>query len=1124
MRTTVFCALVASLLFSALSYAGSVSEVLPIGGTAVGEVRPGRPSVIGVLIPEGATKVLFKFKIDSKSGLDPEFTLVRPDGSSLDTAALAAAGASVKVSTKTISVKNVPVGSGGLFKLVVAGRGGTAGGWTVKTKGKPAKGPKLSASLGSAAEADEYDISAPDGALLTVKLSPAPKSNFEPVLEILTSSGRPVDPAAFRTVKKGKTTIKKLPLPFFGAYTLRVTSGTGSGSYKLSAKVKAAKPGKGSGGPVASAGPDVAVAPGTTARLSGSGPAGAAFAWERVSGEGPALESPGTATPAFRAPVERGTHAFQLVVTVNNVSSFGDTVVVDVDQPPVADAGPSLSVSAGASVTLDGSGSLDLDGDGSLTYSWRQVSGANVTLADADTASASFTAPGTSGVLVFELVVNDGASDSVADRILVGVERDVADAGRPVVVSPQDAVYLSGLRTTAGTSSFAWTRVGSGPPSIDLAGAARPIAHFTAPRTAGAHRFRLTVNGDATAADEVTVVVAHGVSNGEPRPATEAVVTVIRQGNIQLSSQASSDPDGDSLSFEWRQDGGTAVPLGGSGADRSGTAPDADEHLGFLLMAHDGLKYGPPDRSTVVVGSPAAPTADAGADIAGEPGFAISLDGSGSLASSGRGIQSRLWTQVSGLDFYDVVSRDTFFDGSAERPVIRIPTADLASLTPDRSLVFRLVVRDDQGVDSPPDFVVVTFENLPVNAGPSVTAQASASSVRPGTVVDLVASGNDSDGDPLTYGWIQLFGPATASIGGSGKASATVVAPNASGQYRFRVTVNDGTGTPNATATATVDFVVNAPPEIAASVSPTSGPPGATVTLDGSGITDPDGDTLSFAWEEVPTSGNSPVTISNPTGASATFVVPSYSGTIAQRTRRYRLTVTDVVGPVSTTVEFVPNRPPGLPGLISNKAKIRYDGADSATLMASSMVDPDGDPLTFTWRIVSGPASSGGTLSSASGLTVGFTVTKPTSSNAGTGGVWKVGAKATDGMETSAEATIDVLAYPSFSNDVWPIIANSCATASCHGNSNTTPGAILLMSNSTTFYNNTVNVDALLSSGKRVAPNEHKKSYLWNLVNAGTMPKGGSKLSQHQINIIRDWIEPEGKGTSGTISSGTESN
>ena len=69
-----------------------------------------------------------------------------------------------------------------------------------------------------------------------------------------------------------------------------------------------------------------------------------------------------------------------------------------------------------------------------------------------------------------------------------------------------------------------------------------------------------------------------------------------------------------------------------------------------------------------------------------------------------------------------------------------------------------------------------------------------------------------------------------------------------------------------------------------------------------------------------------------------------------------------------------------------------------------------------------------------------------------------------------------------------------------------------------------VNINSAGSSNKRVAPNDHKKSYLWQQVNSGTMPKFGTKLAQWQINIIRDWIEPEGLGTSGTLSAGAENN
>lgn len=89
---------------------------------------------------------------------------------------------------------------------------------------------------------------------------------------------------------------------------------------------------------------------------------------------------------------------------------------------PNAVAGNNQTVRTGAQVTLNGGSSNDPDGD-ALTYSWTQTMGPTVTLSNADTATASFTAPAvTSDTLFrFNLAVTDpaGLNDSADVSVTV---------------------------------------------------------------------------------------------------------------------------------------------------------------------------------------------------------------------------------------------------------------------------------------------------------------------------------------------------------------------------------------------------------------------------------------------------------------------------------------------------------------------------------------------------------------------------------------------------------------------------------------------------------------------------------------------------------------------------------
>jgi len=104
------------------------------------------------------------------------------------------------------------------------------------------------------------------------------------------------------------------------------------------------------------------------------------------------------------------------------------------NNPPIANAGEDQTVPVNQIVDLDGSLSYDPDGDPIVSWAWTQTDGPSISLANADTATPSFT-PTAGGIYKFNLVVNDGTLDSIADEVLItvtgGGDDDAGDDTNP---------------------------------------------------------------------------------------------------------------------------------------------------------------------------------------------------------------------------------------------------------------------------------------------------------------------------------------------------------------------------------------------------------------------------------------------------------------------------------------------------------------------------------------------------------------------------------------------------------------------------------------------------------------------------------------------------------------------
>jgi len=626
--------------------------------------------------------------------------------------------------------------------------------------------------------------------------------------------------------------------------------------------------------PVANAGPNQIVDEQTPVALHGTGTDAdndpLMFAWTQDSGPSVVLTGANTATPSFTAPeVPPGQQYFDLVFKLIANDGFSDSVpssitvhVVNTNDPPVAVAKAGLTlgtlsagsanVDAGDVVILDGNSSGDIDGD-TLSYSWTELTN-SITIANPNTASASFTAPRHvplgGAAYTFKLTVSDGEfSSESCVHVAVGHvnHAPLADAGLDKDAPARTEVDLDGTGSAdedTDTLTYSWTQTG-GTDQVDLTGADTATPSFTAP-TVGALgedlTFELTVgDGSLVSTDSVTIHVTY--VNRPPVADAGPNQTPDENTIVTLDGSASTDPDpGNILEYSWTQIGGdhTVALSDPSAPQPTFTAPEvtlAEDNILMQLLVTDN--YGDTDISTVTihihnVNHP--PSAAAGDNSSIQWGHLVSLSGSGTDPDvEERPFLTYQWTQTGGIDQVVLTGADT------ATPSFTAPPAPGPMSTEEHILTFTLKVTDPNGVYSD-DSIDVTVTNNgfnPIaNAGGNKT-------VDEHSAVTLNGSGSDPNNDPIHFTWTQVDGPSVA-LTGANTATPSFTAPfvNAAGaQLKFQLLVwDDFGGWGLDTATITVNNI-NDPPDIShaqADVSVLWAPDHKLLPVHIIGVTDPD--------------------------------------------------------------------------------------------------------------------------------------------------------------------------------------------------------------------------------------------------------------------------------------------
>ncbi|MCU7805797.1 MAG: hypothetical protein KZQ96_21665 [Candidatus Thiodiazotropha sp. (ex Lucinoma borealis)] len=204
------------------------------------------------------------------------------------------------------------------------------------------------------------------------------------------------------------------------------------------------------------------------------------YAWSETSSLGVTINNANQRQASITLPDVTADTQLDLQVVVDDSSNQPQTLNVSyhiIDRVIAANAGSDVTMDANQVVHLYGfpSGS-------SFTYAWTQISGATVTLSDANTDNPSFT-PTTAGSYVFQLSVLDSLSSSTTDTVNVTVLDTLnVDAGASTTVNSGDNVSLHPTLTglsSVGPVTYKWTADRSVTFDASPNSAADANAHFT---------------------------------------------------------------------------------------------------------------------------------------------------------------------------------------------------------------------------------------------------------------------------------------------------------------------------------------------------------------------------------------------------------------------------------------------------------------------------------------------------------------------------------------------------------------------------------------------------------------------------------------------------------------------
>lgn len=468
--------------------------------------------------------------------------------------------------------------------------------------------------------------------------------------------------------------------------------------------------------PVANAGITQNVVAGSIVTLDGSKSSDAdgdliTYSWSFTSkpaGSNSALSNFAVVNPTF-TPDVAGAYILNLVVNDGKVNSVSVPVTINatkLNSAPVANSGILQNVMQGTVVTLDGSKSSDADGD-LITYKWSFASvpnGSSATLSNVTIVNPNFTTD-VVGAYVLNLIVNDGKVDSAVSTVTINAAKPnsapVANAGQTQNVLKGTTVNLNGsLSSDADNDPLTYSWAFTSKPVESTAVLSNPTSNNPSfvPDVVGAYVLNLIVNDGHVNSVVSTVTINASRTNVAPVANAGITQNVVTGAIVMFDGSASSDADGDPLTYKWgftSKPAGSVAVLSSASAAKPTFTPDVAGAYVLNLIVNDGIVDSAAATVTITAAvANAAPVANTGTAQSVVTGSVVTLDGSASSDANGD-LLTYSWSFAS----IPSGSSATLSSATVSKPTF---TADVAG-----AYVLNLVVNDGK-VNSASALVTVT--------------------------------------------------------------------------------------------------------------------------------------------------------------------------------------------------------------------------------------------------------------------------------------------------------------------------------------------------------------------------------------------------------------------------------